>query len=145
LLKDRGDYKDQSVWRFKNGSEELVRRLVEKLSAENNVKLHLNEPIEKLEIDNEKFENSVKIKSKTREDTVDIVISSVYSKCKKFFFNFAPKNLEFINAKSLDNCQFLSEKHSKLKKIFDKIEAVNMVVINFYFKTDILPVKVLKI
>ncbi len=57
-------------------------RLVQKLSAQSNVKMYLNEPIEKLEIDSGQFENSVRIKSKTREDTADIVISSVFSKCQ---------------------------------------------------------------
>ena len=39
------------------------------------------------------------------------------------------------------NNQFLPEKYQKLKELLNKIDTVNMVVVNMYFKKDILPVK----
>jgi phytoene dehydrogenase-like protein len=79
LLKD---YTGQSVWRLKNGTEELINKLAENLLNEENVKIHLNEPIVSLEFDDSKTEKSVKLKSKSTEDNFDIVISSIYSPCK---------------------------------------------------------------
>lgn len=38
----------------------------------------------------------------------------------------------------------MPEKYEKLKGLLNRIETVNMIVINFYFKKDILPVKVKK-
>ena len=123
LLSVKGDYRDQSVWRLKYGSEELIERLVQFLSKEDNVKLHLNEPIEKLEIDESKAHKSINLKSKKKEEkNIDIVISSVYSQ---------------------NNSKFLPERYSNLIELLNKIPSVNMVLINFYFKTDILPVKVI--
>ena len=74
--------KNLSVWRLKNGMQEMVESLVQKLKSEQNVRLHLNEPIESLNFDNEKSGKSIQIKSKSITEDVDLVISSIYSKCQ---------------------------------------------------------------
>jgi phytoene dehydrogenase-like protein len=70
-----------SVWRLKHGTEEMITRLAEKLSTEENVKIHLGEPVLKMEIDDEKGTDCVRIKAKSMEETFDLAISTVYSKC----------------------------------------------------------------
>ena len=37
---------------------------------------------------------------------------------------------------------FLSDKYAKLKELFGKIDNVDIALINFYFKEDVLPAKV---
>jgi len=88
-LRDRA--KNQSIWRLKNGMEEMVEKLVKKLSNDETIRLHLNEPIEKLEFESESTvtKPTVRIKSRSFDERVDMVISSIYSKCKvkkKLFF-----------------------------------------------------------
>jgi protoporphyrinogen oxidase len=82
LLRDRA--KNQSIWRLKNGMEEMVEKLVKKLSEDETIRLHLNEPIEKLEFERESnlTKKTVRIKSRSFDEKVDMVISSIYSKCK---------------------------------------------------------------
>ena len=81
-LRDRA--KNQSIWRLKNGMEEMVEKLVKKLSNDATIRLHLNEPIEKLEFESESTvtKPTVRIKSRSFDERVDMVISSIYSKCK---------------------------------------------------------------
>ena len=117
----KDDFKGLSVWRLTNGLEEMVEKLVSKLSQDENVKLYLNEPIEKLEFNHEKKEKSIDIITKTKKENVDIVISSVYAK---------------------HNAQFLPDKYAKLNNLLGKIDAVSVALLNFYFKQDVLPVKV---
>ena len=90
LLPLRERAKNQSIWRLKNGMEEMVEKLVKKLSNDDKVRLYLNEPIERLEFESENTQKkSVRIKTKTHDQKVDIVISSIYSKCK--FIQNSPK------------------------------------------------------
>ena len=114
-------FKGFSVWRLANGLEEMVGKIVDKLSQDKIVKMYLNEPIEKLEFNHEKKEKSIDIVTKTKKENVDIVISSVYSK---------------------HNAQFLPDKYAKLNNLLSKIDAVSVALLNIYFKQDILPVKV---
>ena len=77
-LRDRA--KNQSIWRLKNGMEEMVEKLVKKLSKDDKVHLHLNEPIQRLDFNNSSQDRSIKIKSTSIEEEVDLVISSIYSR-----------------------------------------------------------------
>lgn len=90
LLEIKKDYANQSVWRLRNGMQGFTDRLVDVLSKQDNVRLLLNEPVQKLEFSKDKAEKSIKIKTKTMEKDVDIVISSVYSKSRywEIFNNF---------------------------------------------------------
>lgn len=83
LLSIKKNYMNQSVWRLKNGLQEFTDRLSQVLSEQENVKLYLNEPVERITFDDEKREKSVKIKTKTIEQDFDIVISTIYSKGTK--------------------------------------------------------------
>jgi hypothetical protein len=62
---------------------ELINKLVQKLSQEQDVQFFLNDPVENIE-----FEiypsNKVKIKSKNMIQDVDLVISSIFSKSNIF-------------------------------------------------------------
>ncbi|CAF0738300.1 unnamed protein product [Brachionus calyciflorus] len=120
LVKLKENYRGQSVWRLKDGMQTLTQRLAETLSKDDNVKLSLNDPIQSIKVDHSKKEKSIKLTSKNSEQDVDIVISSIYSKL---------------------NNKFLPDKYEELKKFLSKIDAVNMVVVNFVFKEDVLPFK----
>ena len=82
LLRPR--VKNQSIWRLKNGMEEMIEKLVKRLSQDKQVRLHLNEPIERIEFDNDGKERSVRVKSKSIDEKFDVVISSIYSRCIYF-------------------------------------------------------------
>lgn len=84
LLALRERAKNQSIWRLKNGMEEMVEKLVKNLSKDEKVRLYLNEPIESLEFDDDNAHKSVRVKSKNQDEKVDIVISSIYSKGNLF-------------------------------------------------------------
>lgn len=72
---------NQSVWRVKGGMQQMSDKLVEYLSQESNdVKLYLNEPVERLDFE---ADSSVRIKTKSLEQNVDVVISNINAKCKK--------------------------------------------------------------
>lgn len=131
LLELRDKYKHQSVWRFRDGMQKLTERLAEELSKCENVKLCLNDPVESIKSKND----TMSVTSKSSQQDFDIVISSVYSKRRFFFLNFY---LLFL----LVNNKFLPDEYINLKNSLSKIEAVNMVVVNFVFKDDLLPFKV---
>ncbi len=74
---------NQSVWRIKNGMQQMSDRLVQYLSQENNnVKLYLNEHVERVEFESDSG-SSVRIKTKSMEQSVDLVISNINAKCIK--------------------------------------------------------------
>ncbi|RNA38960.1 protoporphyrinogen oxidase [Brachionus plicatilis] len=120
LLELRDEYKHQSVWRFKDGMHKLTERLADELSKYDNVKLCLNDPVQSLNVKKETKEKSMTITSKNSQQDFDLVISSVYSKL---------------------NNQFLPDEFASLKENLAKIDAVDMVVINFLFKENVLPLK----
>jgi len=65
---------------------DLVDRLVDKLAREGDVRLLLNEPVEELRFAKSHETNQqIEIKSKHSVNNVDLVVSSVYSKCKLDF------------------------------------------------------------
>lgn len=68
-----------SVWRLKNGMNEMINKLSLKLSSDENVKIHLNEPLTSLDFVNDK---SIKLKTKTVEDDFDLVISTINSQSR---------------------------------------------------------------
>lgn len=74
-----------SVWRLKNGMEEMVEKLADELSQNENVKINLNEPVVSLELDETKTERSLKLKTKSIQDDFDVVISCVNGQSKLFF------------------------------------------------------------
>lgn len=55
----------------------MIQRIVDNLAESKHVKLHLNEPIEKLQINSG---NTINIKSKSIQDDFDLVVSSIYAK-----------------------------------------------------------------
>lgn len=58
----------------------MITKLADHLSSSEGVKIHLNEPLIDLDVDQSKTERSIKIKSKSIEDDFDIVISAINSK-----------------------------------------------------------------
>jgi protoporphyrinogen oxidase len=82
LIRIEKDHKKKSVWRLKYGLEEMIEKLINNLSEseqKENVKvtLHLNQPVENLEMCDSSKSN---LKSKSLQESFDIVISSVLSK-----------------------------------------------------------------
>ena len=56
---------------------------MENLSEKKNLQLNLNEPVSKLEFLSNI--NKIELTTNKRKENVDIVISSIYSKCNTFF------------------------------------------------------------
>jgi phytoene dehydrogenase-like protein len=73
----RQKYFGQSVWRLKSGIETLVDALVNSLKSNNNVKLYLNEPCEKISFDQNK---KINVKTKHSNEKLDFVISALQAK-----------------------------------------------------------------
>lgn len=95
LMETQRTYKGSSIWRLKNGTQEIIDKLSGRLSAEKDVKLHLNEPIVSLEVDDGKKANSIHLKTKSTEDTYDIVISAISSKSNYLIFiTIIPKTVQ---------------------------------------------------
>ncbi len=94
LAQIQKNYAQKSVWRLKHGLEEMVERITQNLTNANtdskSFSLYLNEPIEKLEIDENS--NKIKLKSKSLSDEFDFVISSVLAKRKYYFSQFTKNN-----------------------------------------------------
>jgi hypothetical protein len=70
---------------------------VENLSEKKNLQLNLNEPVNKLEFLSNI--NKIELTTNKRKENVDIVISSIYSKCNIFilFFFFVYFELNFFD------------------------------------------------
>lgn len=71
-----------SVWRFKNGTQTLVDALVNTLNKYEDVKFNLNEKC--LNIDLSRNLSKINVQTDKNAYDVDLVISSVYSKCNLF-------------------------------------------------------------
>ncbi len=83
LTEMRKYFKNQSVWRVRSGMSDLVNKIVDKLTKEENVKLLLNEPVVSLRFSkSDETSHKIEIKSKNSVNNVDLIVSSVYSKCK---------------------------------------------------------------
>ena len=112
---------------------------MENLSEKKNLQLNLNVPVNKLEFLSNI--NKIELTTNKRKENVDIVISSIYSKCNiyilYFFVYFWIKFFWLF----IDLADLLPNEYMKLKNLLGKIESVDMAVINFYFKSNILPVK----
>ena len=76
LVAMRSEFKDHSVWRLKNGMQELVTNMKKRL-LKKNVTFLMNEPVNRLKFE----EDHVEIESKSNTKKVDFVISGIYSKC----------------------------------------------------------------
>lgn len=83
-LRKHFDPSNLSVWKVDSGMSSLVNKLVENLGSDGYVKFNLNEPVETLEFNKRSGDsNQIQIKSSNSVENYDMVISSVYSKCKK--------------------------------------------------------------
>ena len=94
LAQIQKNYAQKSVWRLKYGLEEMVEKITQNLTNANSDSkkfcLYLNEPIEKLEVDENS--NRIKLNTKSSSDEFDIVISSVFAKRKYHFFSIKTIN-----------------------------------------------------
>lgn len=104
-----------SIYRFKNGSQTLTDALVNHLKQYDDIKFNTNEKCLSIDLNSSK----IKVETDKKSYDVDLVISGVFS---KYLGNMIS-----------------SEKHLKLKGLLNKIDAVNMVVVNLYFDKNILP------
>lgn len=116
LVDLRQHFRKQSVWRVRTGMSDMVDKLAKNVTKNGDVRILLNESVESLEFSNEK----VKIKSTSCVNDVDFVISSVYSKYL---------------------ADMLSEDYGQLKTLLSQIECVDMVLVNFFFEKNVLPIK----
>lgn len=95
LTELRQHFKNQSVWRVRSGMTDLVNKLVDKLDSEKNVRILLNESVENLEFNKlNKNNGQIQVKSANSVENVDLVISTVYTKCKKILFRY--QTLKFL-------------------------------------------------
>ena len=120
----------------------LVDGLVNNLNKFNDVRLNCNENC--LELDFKNVADKINVKTDKGSYDVDYVISSVYSKSKvsSLFFWGLFQMKKQIYGIYLDLGNMLSNEHSKLKTLLNKIDAVNMIVVNLYFDKNILPAQV---
>lgn len=82
-LRKHFDPKNLSVWKVDSGMSSLVNKLIENLASDDYVRFKLNEPVEALEFNKRSGDsNQIQIKSSNSVENFDMVISSVYSKCK---------------------------------------------------------------
>ena len=70
---------------------------MENLSEKKNLQLNLNEPVSKLEFLSNI--NKIELTTTKRKENVDIVISSIYSKCNIIYilFLFILNSIKFLN------------------------------------------------
>ena len=76
----RGDFKGYSVWRCRNGLEELTDRIRKNLPSDK-FKLLTNERVKSLEFSD--TSSSVKVNTERQQYDADLVISSLNSQCKQ--------------------------------------------------------------
>lgn len=118
-LRDHFNPKKLSVWKLDSGMSTLIDKLAEKLSNDGDVQFKFNESVERLQF-NKLENNQVEIKSNSSVENVDFVVSSVYS---KYLANM------------------LSNDYTKLKNLLKQIECVDMVIVNLFYKKNVLPVQ----
>lgn len=118
-LREHFNPKELSVWKVDSGMSTLVDKLSERLSKDGSVRFMMKESVEKLEFQ-KTDNNQIKIQSNNSVENVDLVISSIYSK--------------YLS-------DMLSSDHTKLKDLLNQIECVNMVIVNLFYKKNVLPVQ----
>ena len=75
----RGDFKGYSVWRVRNGLEELTDRIRKNLPSDK-FKLLTNERVKNLEFSD--TSSTVKVNTERQQYDADVVISGLNSQCK---------------------------------------------------------------
>lgn len=113
----RGDFKGYSVWRVRKGLEELTDRIRASLPSDK-FKLLTNERVKSLEFSD--TSPTVKVNTERQQYDADIVISSLNS---QYLANILPPS------------------YSTLRDQLNSIQNVNMAIVNFFFKKNVLKVQ----
>ena len=124
LVEMKKNFQGLSVWRLKNGLSQLVDRLIDNLNnsddndeeKKQSISLNSNEKVESLSFN--RSNSKMQVKTNKSEHEFDLVVSA-------------------LSAKQLANVLNDSE-FDELRSKLNKIEFVNMVVINLYFKKRVL-------